>query len=129
MVAVDTNVLVRMLVDEDPNQSKTCQKLFETHEVFIPDTVLLETEWILRSVFGLNRLAVCGLIRKICGLPNVMLRDSQLISGAIDLHEKGIDFADALHLTSSRNAAAFKTFDADFIRKAKKLSDQIVEKP
>lgn len=129
MFAIDTNVLVRMLVDENPEQSKACQRLFESHEVFIPDTVLLETEWVLRAAFGLNRLEICNLLRKICGISSVRLRESQVVTQAIDLHEKGLDFADAFHLTSCRTAAAFKTFDSEFIRKAKKLSDQIVEKP
>ena len=129
MFAIDTNVLVRFLVADDVAQSAVSKKLFEMHNVFIADTVLLETEWVLRAAFGLSRVEICSGLRLICGLPKVKFREILIIEQTIDLHEKGLDFADAFHLTSCRTAAAFKTFDAEFIRKAKKLSDQIVQKP
>ena len=129
MFAIDTNVLVRFLVADDPAQSAVSKKLFEMHNIFIADTVLLETEWVLRAAFGLSRIEICSGLRVICGLPKVKFREIGIIEQTVDLHEKGLDFADAFHLTSSRNAVAFKTFDAEFIRKAKKLSDQVVKMP
>lgn len=44
MLAIDTNVLVRLLVSDNPAQSKASPKLFASEDIFIPDTVLLETE-------------------------------------------------------------------------------------
>lgn len=53
MVAVDTNVLVRLLVNDDARQARRARALFEREEIFISPTVLLESEWVLRSAYGL----------------------------------------------------------------------------
>lgn len=129
MIAIDTNVLVRLLVSDNPVQSKASQNLFASEEVFIPDTVLLETEWVLRGAFGLKPANVCAAFRLVCGLPNVTMNDGQLVAQAIDWHESGLDFADAFHLALSAGQEAFKTFDADFIKGAKKHTDRRVERP
>lgn len=129
MIAIDTNVLVRLLVSDNPIQSKASQKLFDSGDIFIPDTVLLETEWVLRAAFGLSPTDICTALRRVCGLQNVTLNNGQLVAQVIDWHEVGFDFADAFHLALSREQEAFKTFDADFIKNAKKNTDQRVERP
>jgi predicted nucleic-acid-binding protein len=129
MVAVDTNVLVRLLVGDDPMQSKASQKLFASEEIYIPDTVLLETEWVLRAAFGLGPTDVCKGLRRVCGLHNVSLRDGPLIAQVIDWHEAGFDFADAFHLALSKHQEKLKTFDAGFIKNARKHTDRLVERP
>jgi predicted nucleic-acid-binding protein len=129
VIAIDTNVLVRLLVGDNLQQSKASHKLFSTEEVFIPDTVLLETEWVLRGAYELSPTEVCSALRHICGLSNVTVSDGQLIAQTIDWHEAGFDFSDAFHLALSMGQESFKTFDADFIRKAKKHTDLRVERP
>lgn len=129
MIAIDTNVLVRLLVADDQVQSKASQQLFATETVFIPDTVLLETEWVLRAAFGLGPDDICTAFRRVCGLPNVTVSDGRLFVQVIDWHEAGFDFADAFHLALSKDQEAFKTFDAAFIKSAKKLTDRRVVRP
>lgn len=129
MIAIDTNVLVRLLVSDNPAQSKASQKLFASYEIFIPDTVLLETEWVLRAAFELSPADICTAFRRICGLHNVRVSDGQLIAQVIDWHEAGFDFADAFHLALSKEQDALKTFDAGFIKNAKKHTDRRVERP
>lgn len=129
MIAIDTNVLVRLLVNDNPAQGKASQKLFATEEIFIPDTVLLETEWVLRAAFDLAPADICTAFRRICGLRNVTVSDGQLVAQAIDWHEAGFDFADALHLALSKDQEALKTFDAGFIKNARKHTDRRVERP
>jgi predicted nucleic-acid-binding protein len=129
VIAIDTNVLVHLLVSDGPAQSKASQKLFASEDIFIPDTVLLETEWVLRAAFGLSPADVCTAFRRICGLKNVTLNDGQLVAQAIDWHEVGFDFADAFHLALSGEQDALKTFDADFIKNAKKHTVRRVERP
>lgn len=129
MAAVDTNVLVRLLVTDDPAQSKASRKLFSDGEIFIPDTVLLETEWVLRAAFGLSPADICAAFRRICGLPNVTVSDAPRVAQVIDWHEAGFDFADAFHLALSKDQNTFKTFDANFIKNAKKHTDRRVERP
>lgn len=66
---------------------------------------------------------------RVCGLPNVTVSDGQIVALVIDWHEAGFDFADAFHLALSRGQEAMKTFDAGFIKNAKKLTDRRVERP
>ncbi len=129
MIAIDTNVLVRLLVSDNPIQSKASQKLFDSEDIFIPDTVLLETEWVLRAAFGLGSTDICTALRRVCGLHNVTLNNERLIAQVIDWHEVGFDFADAFHLALSSEQDAFKTFDADLIKNAKRSTNQRVERP
>lgn len=129
MIAIDTNVLVRLLVSDHPVQSKASQKLFASEDVFIPDTVLLETEWVLRAAFDLSPTDICTAFRRVCGLRNVTVSDGQLIAQVIDWHEAGFDFADAFHLALSKEQDSLKTFDAAFIKNARKHTDRRVERP
>lgn len=129
MPAIDTNILVRLLIGDDAAQSKASHKLFASEDIFIPDTVLLETEWVLRGVFGLTRADVCTAFRRICGLRNVSLADGQRVAQVIDWHEAGFDFADAFHLALSKGQETFKTFDSGLIKNARKFTGRRVEKP
>jgi predicted nucleic-acid-binding protein len=129
VIAIDTNVLVRLLVGDNPAQGKASQKLFASEDIFIPDSVLLETEWVLRAAFELSPDDVCTALRKVCGLPNVAVSDGPLVAQVIDWHEAGFDFADAFHLALSKNQDTLKTFDAGFIKNARKHTDRRVERP
>ncbi len=129
MAAVDTNVLVRLLTGDHPAQYKASHALFATEPVFIPDTVILETEWVLRAAYQLEPAAVCEALRRVCGLANVTLANAPMIAQVIAWHESGLDFADAFHLALSKDQDALKTFDANFVKRGKALSDCGVEKP
>ncbi len=122
MIAVDTNLLVRLLTKDDPDQAKRAAKAMESDDIFIPKTVLLETEWVLRHAYGIGKEAAARGFRKMMGLANVRVEDPQTLFQAISWYESGLDFADALHLASSVNADKFVTFDNAFVKKARKLS-------
>ena len=128
MVTIDTNVLVRLLTGDHPLQSKASQKLFASEDVFIPDTVWLESEWVLRAAYDLSPDDVCHAVRQICGLPNVSVSDGRRLAQIIDWHQLGFDFADAFHLATSQPTSTFKTFDARLIRNAKRHTDRQVER-
>ncbi len=83
----------------------------------------------LRAAYQLEPAAVCEALRRVCGLANVTLANAAMIAQVIAWHEAGLDFADAFHLALSKDQDALKTFDADFIRRGKALSDCRVEKP
>ncbi len=65
MIAVDTNLLVRLLTKDDPNQAKRAAKILESDVIFIPKTVALETEWVLRHAYGINKDAIMKGFQKI----------------------------------------------------------------
>ncbi|MDP2229105.1 MAG: type II toxin-antitoxin system VapC family toxin [Moraxellaceae bacterium] len=129
MIAIDTNVLVRLLTGDNPAQYKASHKLFASEQIFIPDTVVLETAWVLRAAYDLEPAAICEAFRSVFGLANVSLANGQLVAQAIAWHEAGLDFADAFHLALSQDHESLKTFDADFIKRAKVSSDCRVERP
>ncbi|HQQ75118.1 MAG TPA: type II toxin-antitoxin system VapC family toxin [Pseudomonadales bacterium] len=128
MIAIDTNVVVRLLVADNPAQYKASVKLFSTQDIYIADTVILEAEWVLRAAYGLSAVDICKAFRQLFGLANVTLSNGQLVAEVIDWHEAGLDFADAFHLALSRDSESMKTFDKDFIKRAAALTACVVEK-
>ena len=122
MIAVDTNVLVRLLTNDDPRQARRAAKLMESDDIFIPKTVLLETEWVLRHAYGIDKNVILEGFQKMLGLPNVTVEDPQAMAQAISWCARGVEFADALHLASGIKADKFATFDRTFANKAEKFS-------
>jgi predicted nucleic-acid-binding protein len=120
MTAVDTNVLVRLLTADDPKQTAEARLLFAAQPIWIAKTVLLETAWVLRSIYGFNESAISDAFRRLLGLKSVHAEDEQSVAAALALTSHGIEFADALHVSSRPPDAAFVSFDQSFIRRAKR---------
>lgn len=119
MLAVDTNLVVRLLTNDDRDQARRAAAIFAANEVFVPKTVLLETEWVLRHAYGLERPAILRGLLGLLGMQRVVAEDSLNVAAALAWYERGLDFADALHLAASGQAQRFVTFDARFARRAK----------
>jgi predicted nucleic-acid-binding protein len=122
MVAVDTNVLVRFLVRDDPKQAGRAASLIRSTPVWISKTVLLETDWVLRSLYDFSMEARTTALRALAGLRTIFLEDELAVAKALDRSQSGLDFADALHLASIGNAKQFATFDQKLIKQAKRLA-------
>lgn len=122
MIAVDTNVLVRFLVRDDAKQAARAASLIRGHEIWASKTVLLETEWVLRSLYGFSPETVARALRRLAGLRTVFLEDELAVAKALDWSSQGLDFADALHLASAGNARRFATFDRKLTKQAKRLT-------
>lgn len=80
MVTVDTNIVVRLLIQDDELQLKKSLQIFKAQDVFILDTVILETEWVLRFAYKLKPSEICESFKKLFGLPNVYLANASLIA-------------------------------------------------
>ena len=119
MRAVDTNVVVRYLTGDDPAQAARARAVFDAGDVFVGTTVLLESEWVLRSVYGFSGKEVAVALRALAGLPNVRVESPAMLAEALDRAENGMDFADALHLGAAARCEAMLTFDRRFIESAK----------
>lgn len=122
MVAVDTNVLVRFLVGDDRKQAARTASLIRDSEIWISKTVLLETEWVLKSLYGFSTESLAAALRALAGLRTVFLEDETAVASALDWFTEGLDFADALHLVSANNAGQFATFDRRLARRAKRMT-------
>lgn len=128
MIAVDTNVLVRLIVADDEGQGKRAAELFaRTAQVFIAKTVVLETAWVLQSAYGFARHDVAGALRRLAGLSNVVLEDAEQVAFALDLASCDVDFADALHVAACREAGTFYTFDRRLIRQGDAVGITVTE--
>ena len=123
MIALDTNVVVRLLTADHPRQAARARALVESESVVLATTVMLESEWVLRSGYGFAQSAIAAAFRALLGLPEVSIEEPEVLARALDWYEGGLDFADALHLASSAAAESFATFDRSLIRRAKRLGD------
>lgn len=129
MIAVDTNVVVRLLTRDDEGQYQAAYLLFEREQIFIPSTVVLETEWVLRFAYQYGSVQIVQTLRSLFGLPNVELERPAQVAEALDWYVQGLDFADALHLTASKETAGFSTFDKKLIAKSRELLELPVSPP
>jgi predicted nucleic-acid-binding protein len=120
MIAVDTNVLVRLLTADDPKQSAAARSLFASDPIWIAKTVLLETGWVLRSLYGFDETAIHDAFTKLLGLKNVHPEDETAVATALALTTHGIEFADAMHLSSRPPDALFVSFDEAFVQRARR---------
>ena len=122
MRAVDANVIVRYLTGDDPKQAAKARALIGHEPLFVPRTVLLEVEWVLRSVYDLPVARIIAALRALGGLSGITVEDASLVAKAMEWTERGMDFADALHLAASASCEAFVTFDRRFSRAAPRLA-------
>jgi predicted nucleic-acid-binding protein len=129
MLAVDTNVLVRFITADDPRQSARARALIEKNDIFVATTVLLETEWVLRSIYTFEPAEVAGAFEAVAGLPRLTLENPEASAKALEWMRRGMDFADALHLAASSGCDGFLSFDTDLARQAKTIGAAAVRKP
>jgi predicted nucleic-acid-binding protein len=125
MIAIDTNIIVRFLTADDPVQFKKARTLFQKENIFIPSTVVLETAWVLSYAYKFKPVDIITALRSLFGLPNVEVEDPLAIAEALEWYEKGMDYADAIHLAKSRGSERFVTFDKKLIKQAGKFTDLI----
>ena len=120
MISVDTNVLVRLLTGDDPKQAAAARSLFSRESIWIAKTVLLETGWVLRSLYGFEEDAIRDAFTKLLGLENVRAEDEQSVAAALALTSHGVEFADALHVASRQSGTVFVSFDKPFVQRARR---------
>jgi len=124
MIAVDTNVVVRFLVDDHPEEGMAARRLFEDHQVLLLESVLLESEWVLRAVYEFSQREISKAFRALISLPNVAVDDRIILHQVLDWFDGGFDFADALHYARCKDIE-IKTFDRKFLNRGSKLNWRI----
>jgi predicted nucleic-acid-binding protein len=126
MISVDTNVIVRLLTRDDEKQYQTALKLFNKNQIFIPITVLLELEWVLRFAYQFDSFEITGALKKLAGLEQVTIDRPEELSLAVQGLQSNMDFADAMHLAIAANITRqFATFDKKLARKAMRSACRI----
>lgn len=122
MIAIDTNILVRIVTNDEPEQALRAANILNNHAIFISKTVILELEWVLRFSYSLKRTIILATLQQILATDGFTIEQSSIIEQSLQWYEKGMDFADALHLASSLHAEKFASFDKKLIKKANELN-------
>ena len=111
LTAVDTNIILRDILRDDPVQSVLAAGIMQSGDILIVTTVLAEIEWVLRSVYKWSRAQINHALVALTSIENVMTEDETRGRWAIARHEEGADFADMLHVANAHNSDRFITFD------------------
>lgn len=126
MRALDTNVLARFFVDDADDAQAVKQRPAAVAALaersFVSVTVLLELEWVMRGFYGVPPRDTSRVLRALASIEHITLEDRDAVLIAVDAFDKGLDFADALHLARSSRASAFATFDQRLAKRAKGLA-------
>jgi predicted nucleic-acid-binding protein len=121
MIALDTSVVVRVLTADEPEQLQVARRAMESGALFLSKTVLLETEWVLRYSYEIGRAEIGDALRNLVRYRRMEVEDLPAVIEALSWHAEGMDFADALHLSSSKGADRLATFDRELAARAAKL--------
>ncbi|MFT4624391.1 MAG: putative nucleic-acid-binding protein [Myxococcota bacterium] len=122
MKAVDTNVLVRVLTRDDPEQASVAAAEMRAGPIHVSVTVLLETEWVLRHAYAFDRDQVGRALAGVVDLAGATIDDESAVRAALRWHARGMDLADALHVARLHPGTEFITFDKRLARRATELA-------
>lgn len=126
MRALDTNVLARFFIDDADDPRAARQRPAAVAALagrsFVSVTVLLELEWVMRGFYELPTKDISRVLRALASIEHVALEDRDAVLVAVDAFDRGLDFADALHLARSSRASAFATFDQRMAKRTKVLA-------
>jgi len=121
VISLDTNVIVRVVTADDPDQLATALEVMKLGDLWLCKTVLLETEWVLRYSYKLSRQTIHDTFLRLLGYRNLTVEAPEQVRLALDWFRGGMDFADALHLAASTEADRFVTFDRELAEGAGEL--------
>lgn len=123
MNAVDTNVLARFFINDADDHEAARQRPAAiaalSGAVFVPVSVILEFEWVMRGFYELSRKDIQRIFESLCGLENVQIEDRSIVLAALNAYQQGLDFADALHLARANFCNTFLSFDQRLKKRAK----------
>ena len=116
MIALDTNVLVRVIVQDDPRQTAAALALLKKDgPFFVGHLVLAETFWTLRRVYNFSTDEVRTVISDLLGRRDVVFENDDAVRAGLRAVERGGDFADALIVAKARefDCTSLATFDGN----------------
>lgn len=125
MIGIDTHILLRLWLDDDPAQNRRIDTLFATHggtpgSLLVTDVVLVEAVWTLKSAFEQDRQAQSLAVRSLLQETAFAFEDREAVAAALDLFEAGsCGFADCLVV--AKHARQGCEFTATFDRGMRKL--------
>jgi predicted nucleic-acid-binding protein len=119
MIGLDTNVLVRYIVRDDPRQTKAATRLIESKCTpddpgLIASIVLCEIVWVLDRAYGYDREVISTVLRRLLTVEELQVQESELAWSALNFYEEGkADFADYMIGLSNQIQHVETTFTLD----------------
>jgi predicted nucleic-acid-binding protein len=120
MAALDTNVVIRLLVGDDMAQARAAEAMVSAESCTVSMSVLMECEWVLRACYALQTPVIEASLRDFLNLEHITAADTVLAQRVLDAYAAGLDFADALHAAQCPEGQRFVTFDKTFVQRAGK---------
>ena len=121
MISIDTNILLRYLLKDDPALSPRALEIITANDCFVTRAALTEVVYTLESYYRSSRAEIGRALDALLSLQRVSIEDGAVTARAVSWYKGGMDFGDAMIAASSHGTARVKTFDRDFARLARKL--------
>lgn len=125
MICVDTNVLIRAIVLDEPIQAEQATRVLTENVCFVPRSVVQEVVWVLGKSYRFGPSDIGLVLEALTQTEQIIMEDEPLILQALDWYKKGIDFADAIHLAAAHGCERLATFDQAFIKATQALQTSI----
>lgn len=124
MIGLDTNVLVRYVLQDDPRQSPRANRLFESLSAeapgFVSVVVMVELAWVLGAGYKIPRAQLAAVLETLLRGKELVIERAELVAQALKSYGSGADFADALieRLAAASGCGTTMTFDAGAVKLA-----------
>jgi predicted nucleic acid-binding protein len=112
MQVIDTNIVVRVITKDKPEHATKAAQRIKDGPVQLLTSVVLESVWVLRSVYGLPERQAVQALLAFAGLPNVTMAEPDRMARAFAYSGRGMGFADAVHIAACGPDTPFVTFDS-----------------
>ncbi len=123
MIALDTNILVRYLAQDDDVHFRGVMRLLNRRGAafLISDLALAETDWVLRDLYGWTAAEIAESFARLTAIHNLVFEDEARLRASLRAVREGADLADELLVRGSRvrGCRQFATFDKGVIRRHK----------
>ena len=125
MIGLDTNVLVRYVMQDDPRQSPRATRLIESLSVdepgFVPVVALVELAWVLSGSYGLDRKQIATVLDTLLRSKELVIDRAELVTQSLHRYSAAsADFADALieRIAAAAGCSATMSFDTGAVKSA-----------
>jgi predicted nucleic-acid-binding protein len=132
MISLDTNALVRMLIEDDKDQFQAVQKVVSlveknSSQILLLSEVLMETIWVLESIYQCSREDIYEFLERLIITPTFTFPSPEVVRRAVRQYKQGGDFADLIIVGKAKEYRAKKFFSFDK-KLQKKFPDYVVGK-